>query len=163
DGAAGLLISSKEPKNTALQFNQFASTLAFNREKDMAWTIGDHGFEMVLSTYVPDIIRENLQSVLQPLYEQYTLSNSDIDFWAVHPGGQSILDKVEESLQLQPKQIEASRNVLSEYGNMSSATVLFVMQKLLRSDLSSGTKIISMAFGPGLTIESGLFTVYNPS
>lgn len=163
DGAAGMLISSKEPKNRALEFNQFASSLAYKGEKDMAWTIGDHGFEMVLSTYVPDLIRENLQSVLQPIYDQYALSKPDIDLWAIHPGGRSILDKLEESLELQPKQIEASRNVLSEYGNMSSATILFVMQKLLRSDLPSDTKIISMAFGPGLTIESGLFTVYKPS
>ncbi|MDR9416149.1 MAG: type III polyketide synthase [Gracilimonas sp.] len=163
DGAAGMLISSEAPKKKALEIQQFASTLAFKGEKDMAWTIGDHGFEMVLSTYVPDIIRENLHSVLQPIYDQYGLKTSGIDYWAVHPGGRSILDKVENSLELQPQQIEASRKTLSDFGNMSSATILFVMKELLQSDLSHGNKIISMAFGPGLTIESGLFTVYNPS
>lgn len=163
DGASGLLISSKEPKKTAFQIKQFASSLAPNGEKDMAWTIGDNGFEMILSTYVPDIIRENLNSVIQPLYEQYGLQTKDIDRWAIHPGGRSILDKVEETLELHPEQIDASRKVLANYGNMSSATVLFVMDELLRADLPSGKNIIGMAFGPGLTIESGLFTMYHPS
>jgi len=163
DGAAGALISTKKPQESGFEFNQFASALAPNGEKDMAWTIGDNGFDMVLSSYIPDLIQENIGKVVQPIYDQYSIENEDIDHWAIHPGGRSILDKAEQALDLDPSQIEASRKVLAEFGNMSSATVLFVMKKLLQSDLSSGEKIIAMAFGPGLTIESGLFTAFNPN
>lgn len=163
DGAAGMIVSSKSPKKQSLKINHFASSLAPKGEKDMAWTIGDYGFDMILSTYVPDIIRENLEQVVQPLYDQYQISRDDIDFWALHPGGRSILDKIEDTLQLQPDQISASRQTLAEYGNMSSATVLFVLKKLMESNPKNGQKILSMAFGPGLTIESGLLTVYKPN
>ncbi|WP_421772890.1 type III polyketide synthase [Gracilimonas sp.] len=162
DGAAGMLISSKPPKKQGFEIRKLASSLAPKGEKDMAWTIGDSGFNMILSTYVPDIINENLESVVKPLYESYKLSRTDIDYWALHPGGRAILDKIEDNLSLQPHQISASRAVLSEFGNMSSATVLFVLKKLLDSGLSAGQNILPMAFGPGLTIESGLFKVYHP-
>lgn len=163
DGAAGMIISAQQPKKTAFKIDQFASSLAPEGESDMAWNIGDFGFEMVLSSYVPDIIGKNLESVIQPLYEQFSMNSTDIDYWAVHPGGRSILDKVEETMQLQPQQLSASRKVLSEFGNMSSATIMFVLKELLRSNPDHQQKILSMAFGPGLTIESGLFTVHNPS
>jgi predicted naringenin-chalcone synthase len=163
DGAAGMIISSKPPRKQGFIIRKFASSLAPKGEKDMTWTIGDSGFNMILSTYVPDIIKENLESVIQPLYEAYQLSRADIDYWALHPGGRAILDKIEDSLQLKSNQISASRAVLSEFGNMSSATVLFVLRKLLDSDLSAGQNIVPMAFGPGLTIESGLLEVLYPN
>lgn len=163
DGAAGMLISAKSPQKQSFEINRFASSLAPNGEKDMAWTIGDTGFDMVLSTYVPDIIQQNLEPVLQPLYDQYKLHNGDIDFWALHPGGRAILDKIEETLALKPAQIAGSRKVLSEYGNMSSATVLFVLKELIGSSLSAGQRVMSMAFGPGLTIETGMLTVHHPN
>lgn len=163
DGAAGMIVSSKTPKKQSLEINKFVSSLVSKGEKDMAWTIGDSGFEMVLSTYVPDIIKENIHSAVQPLYDQYNFSADNIDYWALHPGGRSILDKIESSLDLKPDQVSASRKTLAEYGNMSSATVLFVLKKLLDSDLKAGQNILSMAFGPGLTIESGLMTVHHPN
>ncbi|MEX0608550.1 MAG: type III polyketide synthase [Balneolaceae bacterium] len=158
DGSAGMIISSKKPAGKSLEINQFASSLAPKGEKDMAWTIGDAGFDMVLSAYVPDIIKQNFESVIRPLFEQFHLSKKDIDFWAIHPGGRSIIDKIEQSLNLEPKQISASRKVLSDFGNMSSATVLFVLKEIFDSALKEGQKILPMAFGPGLTIESGLLT-----
>ncbi|WP_018128552.1 type III polyketide synthase [Balneola vulgaris] len=159
DGSAGLIMSAQKPENHGFQINNFASSLADSGEKDMAWDIGDYGFEMVLSTYVPDIIQANLDDVLQPLFNQFELSHQDIDQWAIHPGGRSIIDKVEEHFQLEAQQIHSSRTVLKEYGNMSSATVLFVLADLLNVDYQSGNKVLPMAFGPGLTIESGLFTM----
>ncbi|MDR9419291.1 type III polyketide synthase [Gracilimonas sp.] len=162
DGAAGLLISSRKPGKKALQIQHFTSTLAPKGEKDMAWTIGDFGFDMILSSYVPDIIQENLREAIDPIYQDLKLTPKDIDFWAVHPGGRSILDKIESSLSLEPHQIAASRKVLAEYGNMSSATILFVLQELMNSDLGKHQQILGMAFGPGLTIESGLFQIYEP-
>lgn len=162
DGAAGMIISSKPPKKQSFKLTQFASSLAPNGEKDMAWTIGDAGFDMILSTYVPDIIRDNLEPVIQPLYDQYQFSGKDIDYWALHPGGRSIIDKIESVLELEHHQVSASRDVLAKFGNMSSATVLFVLKRLMNSKLEHGQNIMSMAFGPGLTIESSLMAVHHP-
>ncbi|MEX0720067.1 MAG: type III polyketide synthase [Balneolaceae bacterium] len=160
DGAGGMILSSKKPMKRNFEINQFASSLAPNGEKDMAWTIGDAGFDMVLSTYVPDIIKQNFESVIQPLYDQFRIGKKDIDYWAIHPGGRSILDKIEKALLLKPNQISASRKVLADFGNMSSATVLFVLKEIFESGLKEGQKILPMAFGPGLTIESGLLTFH---
>ncbi|MDZ7808595.1 MAG: 3-oxoacyl-[acyl-carrier-protein] synthase III C-terminal domain-containing protein [Gracilimonas sp.] len=162
DGAAGMLISTAQPKEKAFEMQGFASALATEGEQDMAWTIGDTGFDMVLSKYVPDIIKSNLDAALTPVYEQYSLNKDEIDIWAIHPGGRSILDKIQESLSLNDKQINSSREILADYGNMSSATVLFVLKDILDQDITDREKIVSMAFGPGLTIESGLFTVHQP-
>jgi predicted naringenin-chalcone synthase len=156
DGSAGLLMSSKKPENHGFEIIDFASSLTNEGERDMAWIIGDTGFDMTLSTYVPDIINKNLKAVIQPLLDEYGINADDIDYWALHPGGRAIIDKIEQSLELNQEQISASRTVLAEFGNMSSATVLFVLQNLLEKPLSSGSKLIPMAFGPGLTIETAL-------
>lgn len=163
DGAAGMLVSSKEPEKQSFKIDDFASSLVQKGEKDMAWTIGDTGFDMVLSTYVPDLIRDNLQSAVQPVYDQYELSFADIDYWAIHPGGRAILDKIENSLQLEAKQISSSRNTLANFGNMSSATIFFVLKELFEKSLSADQSIVAMSFGPGLTIESGLLSVHHPN
>jgi len=159
DGSAGALVSQKESPKASYEINGFASSLTPNGEKDMAWDIGNHGFDMILSTYVPDIIEANLKEVIQPLFDKYSLQYSDIDFWALHPGGRAIVDKIESSLELKEHQVAASRKTLANFGNMSSVTVLFVLQELMNSNPDKGSKVLPMAFGPGLTIESGLLTV----
>lgn len=124
----------------------------------MAWTVGDHGFEMVLSTYVPGIIEENIQGALTPLVEGAGLSLGNVRHWAVHPGGRSILDKVQSSLNLTDEQLAPSRGVLRDYGNMSSATVLFVLKEILeRPPGTLEERVVGLAFGPGLTVEMALF------
>ena len=167
DGAAAAVVSARPPQagRGALEMTAFATTLTPTGEEDMAWTVGDTGFDMVLSTYVPSIIEANLQEALAPLFAQANLTEHDIDHWAVHPGGRAILDKVEASLGLSPEKLCPSREVLRDYGNMSSATVLFILQKLLAAPAvregggaRDGEKVYAMAFGPGLTVESGLFT-----
>ncbi len=159
DGSAGMIVSSKASPKKGFKVKGFASSLTETGEKDMAWEIGDTGFDMVLSSYVPDIIKANLPDVINPLVQNYGLTVKDIDYWAIHPGGRSIIDKVAKELNLLEKQVEASRTVLSNYGNMSSPTVLFVLKELMEQDLPSGSTILPMAFGPGLTIESGLLSV----
>ena len=130
----------------------------------MAWTIGDHGFEMVLSRYVPAIIGEHIHAALAPLLAgDDSLADQPaaaVDLWAVHPGGRSILDKVQQALSLSDAQMDASRGTLAEHGNMSSATVLFVLRRLLHSGAGPGAqRVCAMAFGPGLTVESALLTL----
>lgn len=161
DGGAGAIVSAKKPETDSAyyQLEQFQTSIADQSEKDMAWTIGDTGFDMVLSTYVPDIIQSNLTTSIQPLIDKYNLEFSDVEHWAIHPGGRAILDKIEANLELAPSKLQASRSVLASYGNMSSATVLFVLQELLNQPASCNKEqTLAMAFGPGLTIESGLLT-----
>lgn len=158
DGAAGMIIQSQPSEHSSsIDLRQFCSSIVEGTESDMAWTIGDTGFEMALSTYVPQIIDSNLATAIRPLIEDYNLTPEQIQYWAVHPGGRAILDKVEENLKLDKKQIASSRKILASYGNMSSATILFVLADLLRQPQNKDCEpILAMAFGPGLTIESGL-------
>jgi len=160
DGAAGALVSARAPQSgqTALALNDFMAALAPEGQGDMAWEIGNHGFNLVLSSYVPDVIAANLDRIVGDLLAPRAISIGDVDLWAIHPGGKSILDKAERALGLAPEQIAASRAVLRDYGNMSSATILFVLRELLANTTAQKT-ITAMAFGPGLTIECGLLEV----
>lgn len=158
DGAAGMIISKDQSDfGNSFKLQQFSTAIVPKSEKDMAWTIGDTGFDMVLSTYVPDIIQSNLEESVSPLFDDYQLSASDIRHWALHPGGRAILDKLQQSFTLTDEQLGPSRKVLSEFGNMSSATILFVLADLLnRTTSDEQESVLAMAFGPGLTIESGI-------
>lgn len=160
DGAAGALVSARAPQagQPALVLNDFMAATAPEGQGDMAWEIGNHGFNLVLSSYVPEVIEANLDRIVGDLLAPHRMTMSDIDLWAIHPGGKSILDKAEKSLGLAPEQISASRSVLRDFGNMSSATILFVLRELLTAVTAQKT-IAAMAFGPGLTIECGLLEV----
>lgn len=157
DGAAGALVSARAPQagEPALALNDFMAATAPEGQGDMAWEIGNHGFNLVLSSYVPDVIEANLDRIVGDLLTPRGMTGADIDLWAIHPGGKSILDKAEKSLNLAPEQIAASRAVLRDFGNMSSATILFVLRELLTTVTAPKT-VTAMAFGPGLTIECGL-------
>ncbi|MFC6592737.1 type III polyketide synthase [Deinococcus lacus] len=169
DGAAAAIVSAR-PSQQRLSFalDAFETTLTppGEGEKDMAWTIGDEGYRMVLSSYVPAIIETHLHGALGPLLLSLsgTLSQvgEEVPLWAVHPGGRSILDKVQGSLGLSDSQMQPSREVLRQYGNMSSATVLFILRDLL-AQAEPGERACAMAFGPGLTVESGLMTAVAPA
>lgn len=159
DGAAGMIISARQPQAPGYRLNHFSTTIADQSEEDMAWTIGDTGFDMILSSYVPDIIEANLSPAIQPLLQEYRLEREQIGHWAVHPGGRAILDNAQKSLALEDEQLVSARKVLADYGNMSSATIFFVLADLLQRPPSDHSeKVLAMAFGPGLTIESGLLT-----
>ncbi|WP_340106981.1 type III polyketide synthase [Rhodohalobacter sp. 8-1] len=160
DGGAGTIVSGKQPgSGPHFSLDGFESAITDKGKDDMAWSIGDQGFNMTLSTYVPDILSSELDSFLNPIFEKYAIAQDDINLWGIHPGGRAILDKFESTLSLEDGALNASRSVLANYGNMSSATILFVLKELLESSSSdSPQKAIAMAFGPGLTIESALLT-----
>jgi predicted naringenin-chalcone synthase len=162
DGLGAVLVSRRPPKvgTRALQMNHFASAIAPAEDSDMAWTIGDTGFRMRLSLYVPQIIESEVSGAIAPLLNKARLSQNQIQHWAVHPGGRAILDKVESGLALSPTDLQSSRETLRQFGNMSSATIFFVLKELLKIT-TSGEKVVAMAFGPGLTVESALLTVAN--
>jgi predicted naringenin-chalcone synthase len=121
-------------------------------ENEMAWDIGQNGFEMKLSSYVPRLVEENIGEVLDDAIGRSGLSRSDVDIWAIHPGGRAILDKTAETLGVDPAAFEVSYEVLRNYGNMSSATIMFVLDRIMR-DRRSGN-VFAAAFGPGLTLEA---------
>ena len=126
----------------------------------MAWEIGDRGFDIRLSTYVPRIIAGNINQIIERALRTSHWNLDDIGTWAVHPGGRSILDKVESGLQLNPDKLSDSHEVLRECGNMSSVTVLFVLNRILnRATIKEPHPVCAMAFGPGLTIETALLEV----
>jgi predicted naringenin-chalcone synthase len=169
DGAAAAVVTSRPPEgpDPAIRLDHFETVLTPVGEEAMAWNIGDEGFEMVLGTYVPHIIEEHITGALEPLFAQDAsltgLPYRDIKHWAIHPGGRSILDKVESKLELTEEQLVPAREVLRGYGNMSSATVLFVLKHILeQTPAQREERICSMAFGPGLTVETGLFTRVSP-
>lgn len=164
DGAAAAIVSGR-PMGTgrAIQLDHFETVITPVGEEAMAWNIGDNGFEMVLGTYVPKIIDDHIVGALEPLLARdASLADRayrEIEHWAIHPGGRSILDKVERKLELDTHQLFPSRDVLRNYGNMSSATVMFVLKTILeRAAAGTEQRICGMAFGPGLTVETALMT-----
>jgi predicted naringenin-chalcone synthase len=162
DGAAAAIVSARapSPNQASYRLDGFMSSLVSAGEADMAWDIGDQGFNIVLSSYVPDIIQSSLRPILADVFGQRGLLLEDIDAWAVHPGGRAILDKVEQSLDLPKTALDISRKVLRDYGNMSSATVLFVLHQMLRQSglQKDEVRTCAIAFGPGLTVETALLT-----
>ncbi|MEJ1114890.1 type III polyketide synthase [Paenarthrobacter sp. CCNWLY172] len=169
DGAAAAVVTAREPEGPepVIRLDHFETVLTPVGEEAMAWNIGDEGFEMVLGSYVPHIIEEHITGALEPLLAKEPnlagLPYRDITHWAIHPGGRSILDKVESKLELTQEQLIPARETLREYGNMSSATVLFVLKYMLgQAATEREERICSMAFGPGLTVETGLFTLVSP-
>lgn len=165
DGAAAAVVTARSgsEEKSLLQLDHFETVLTPVGEDSMAWNIGDHGFEMILGNYVPHIIDDHIVGALQPLLARdpglEALPYTSIRHWAIHPGGRSILDKVQARLNLTDEQLVPARETLRNYGNMSSATVLFVLKHILEQDPEDGDeRICSMAFGPGLTVETALFT-----
>ena len=146
DGCAAALVTAEGP---GLELGDGLSLTLEDSHDLITWTIGDTGFAMELSGEVPGRLAEALSNGAaasvtggEPI--------ETIDAWAVHPGGRSIVDAVERGLALPPERLAASREVLHEFGNMSSATVLFVLQRLMADRPANG---IALAFGPGLAME----------
>jgi predicted naringenin-chalcone synthase len=127
---------------------------------DMTWTVGDHGFVMTLSRRVPGLISAHLRPWLTAWLGQHGLSVGEVGAWAIHPGGPRILDSVEDALGLSRPLGLASREVFAEYGNMSSPTVLFILDRLRGEAHASGRDTprpcVALGFGPGLTVEAAL-------
>jgi predicted naringenin-chalcone synthase len=160
DGASAAIVSARHPQKgrPGYRLEGFQSALVPSSESEMAWEIGDEGFNIILSSYVPDIIGGNIRQLIQGVLTSHHSSVDGIQEWAVHPGGRAILDKVQESLHLKPDALEASRTILRDYGNMSSATILFVLKEMLDSAETESASLCAMAFGPGLTVETAVMT-----
>ncbi len=152
DGCAAVEVSS-DPQGLSL--DRFHAALLPEAADQITWRVGDHGFDMHLSGQVPGSVGEALRRGRERILDG--AEAEAIDLWAVHPGGRTILDAVQGALDLQPEALATSREVLRRFGNMSSATVLFVLQRLME-EARPGERGCAMAFGPGLTAETMLFS-----
>jgi predicted naringenin-chalcone synthase len=129
----------------------------FESAEQMRWTITDAGFVMGLSPRVPITLRRNIRGVVERLLAPHDLTTRDVTHWLIHPGGPSILEAIAGKLELSDEQMAPSRAVLAEHGNCSSATVLLILERLLREGRARpGEWGVMMAFGPGLTLETCL-------
>ncbi len=122
----------------------------------MTWQIGDHGFDMVLSSRVPTLIQQHLRGFLEVWLARQGLGLGDVGSWAVHPGGPRVIDCIQQALGLDADALVVSRGILARYGNMSSATVLFILQELMVR--GAPLPCLALGFGPGLCVEVALFT-----
>jgi len=148
DGAAAAL-ACKERKG--IEIKGYQSHIFKDGENDMAWDIGDFGFEMKLSKYIPGLLEKGITHFKKKLEEKFQVSK--IRHFAIHPGGIQILKKVEEAFGILPQQNKHAHAVLGEFGNMSSSTILFILSALMEENDLEGN-ILAMGFGPGLTMET---------
>ena len=167
DGSASLVVSgnqgngNQDSGNANWEIVDTGSVLIEDSETELCWNIGDHGFEMILNSDIGDRIEAALADWLSQWLDSQGLTFSDIDCWAVHPGGPKIIKSVQQSLDLSDQQLSTSLDVLRRYGNMSSPTVLFVLEEFTKAMDATAAPAkpryaIIIAFGPGMVAEVGL-------
>jgi predicted naringenin-chalcone synthase len=152
DGCAASMVSANPE---GLEVKSFDSVVLPQTNDLITWRVGDQGFDMHLSGKVPGAIAHNLPIVMNTLLKECT--RRDIAHWAIHPGGRTVLDAVQTGAELDEHQLIEAREVLRDFGNMSSASIMFVLQKMLNN--ARAGEGLAMAFGPGLTVESMRFSL----
>ncbi|SEO08336.1 type III polyketide synthase [Mucilaginibacter sp. OK283] len=156
DGAAAVLVENSLQRmraGTNLILKNFYSEFVTEARDDMGWYVGNTGFEMKLTSRVSKQIKKNIKALTGRFLQKVKLNADEITAYAVHPGGRKILEAVEEALELPEESNAFAYETLQQYGNMSSATILFVLQKMLKAESLIDQKVMSFAFGPGLTVE----------
>jgi alkylresorcinol/alkylpyrone synthase len=157
DGSAAMLVVPDEVKLQGLRITDFYSEVGFNGKNHMSWELSSTGFLMTLSSYIPELIEQDFNRLLQKALQHAHLTESDISHWCIHPGGKRILAAVEHATSLNSNDLAPSYQVLHEYGNMSSPTVLFVLKAIaeqMQNSPGNGSRVFGAAFGPGLTMET---------
>jgi predicted naringenin-chalcone synthase len=154
DGAAALLISGNN-ELPGLRMDNFYSVVAPKGRSDMAWELSSTGFQMTLSGYVANLIEEDFGGLVNDSLQAAKLQKEQVTHWCIHPGGKKILEAVHSSLGFSNGQLKTCYDILNDYGNMSSPTVLFVLEKIMEALPSrEPATIFGAAFGPGLTMET---------
>jgi predicted naringenin-chalcone synthase len=154
DGAAALVGRSSASGDEAWRVVAAGSYLMPDAEDGMTWRIGNHGFQMTLSPRVPELIGAHLRPWLEAWLVALGRRLEELNSWAVHPGGPRILTSVAQTLGLPPAALAASAEILAECGNMSSPTVLFILQRLQQQ--GARRPCLALGFGPGLVAEAAL-------
>lgn len=154
DGSAAVYMTGEAGAAGALlQWQGFHAELLPEGQADMSWALGEGSFDMRLSSYVPQLLSAHLQQGLNAAAARWQRPIDASWTWALHPGGKTILDVLAQQLGLNEAQMAASREVLGQCGNMSSASVLFVLQKILQQEREDQQPLLLAAFGPGLSME----------
>lgn len=149
DGAAAAVVACSDA--APVRLSRFASTIIPGTAEHMRWVIGDAGFEMTLSPGVPDVLAAQVPTWVRGWLDAAGLGLGDVASWAIHPGGPRVLASVAEALGVEASACEASREILRTHGNMSSATILFIIERMLRE--GAPLPMVALAFGPGLAGE----------
>jgi prepilin-type processing-associated H-X9-DG protein len=157
DGAAACIVGAAGDASAGGWKLAHAASMLLPESRDaMSWRIGDHGFEMTLSSELPALIAAHARPWCERWLADCELAIADIDRWAIHPGGPRILGAVQKALGLAATELAASAEILSRHGNMSSATVLFVLDQIARQRTAGGEWCVAIGFGPGLMMEGML-------
>ena len=155
DGSAAALIVPDDDARHGLRLKHFYSEIVPRGSKEMTWDVSSTGFRMGLSSYVTDLIRTDIAGLVEHALEKSGVQRQKISHWCVHPGGKKILDAIHRSLSFSNGHLDPSYSVLEQYGNMSSPTILFVLQQIMeRLSYDEANCIFGAAFGPGLTMET---------
>lgn len=159
DGSAAVLVTHNNDPHKGLQIDSFYSEIIPKGKGDMSWELSSSGFLMTLSSYIPELVGEDFGALTGRALQQAGISQEEVTHWCIHPGGKKILEAVSESLQLEKDELHTCANVLRDYGNMSSPTILFVLKKLMQQMVTAPQKetkqrVFGAAFGPGLTMET---------
>ncbi len=161
DGAAAAIVTSNtytgHHNNIEIEIKGFYSLLLNNGKNLMGWNITSLNFEMILDSRIPDFIGNELNEIISKSEKNLHFNISEIDKWAIHPGGKKILDTIKKQMQMDDSKLQYSYKILAAYGNMSSPTILFVLDEFMLAEHKPDESIFSIGFGPGLSIESGLF------
>ncbi len=158
DGCAAMLVQNDE-EGKGFQLDHFFSYVAFKGKNDMAWELSGQGFLMTLSGYVPELIKADFNQLVSQALASAGRTAAEVTHWCMHPGGKKILEVIATSLSLEKEDLVHSYEVLRKFGNMSSASIVFVLQRILLELESGGTQnalVLGAAFGPGLTMETFL-------
>lgn len=153
DGAAAVLVTSNENPHEGLVIEDFYSEIVPKGKRDMAWELSSSGFQMTLSGFIPDLLEEDFASIVDHALRKKNTMRQNITHWCIHPGGKRILESIQKCLSLDEDELEVSYRILREYGNLSSATLLFVLKELMQQNKKM-EKLFAAAFGPGLTVET---------
>lgn len=157
DGAGMVLVGTPKPERDLRPTPQLlhsATYCDYTTLEHMSFHLTDQGFRMYLSSYVPELLAAQIRAFVDGMLAQCNLIIDDVRFWGVHPGSTKIIDHVQANLGLRDEQVEFSHQVLHDYGNMSSATILFVLDRIQRcGNPTPGDYGVLLAFGPGLTME----------
>ncbi|QGG49312.1 type III polyketide synthase [Heliorestis convoluta] len=119
----------------------------------MGWDLTDDGLQVVFSRHIPSLVKKEIKNIVEPFISRHKLTFDQIDFLIAHPGGLKVLDAYEEALGLEYEKTELSREILCQYGNMSSATVLFVLEETMKREPKKGSYGLLTALGPGFCSE----------
>ena len=151
DGAAAVLMGPARPKQPRVIDTR--SVFFPNSQHVMGWDIGAHGFSIVLSPQVPHYAEHHLGPALLEFLSDHHLTPAEIQAWVAHPGGPKVVDVLEQALRLPPTALETTRRSLAELGNLSSASVLFILEQFLQRVYPTGSYGLMMAMGPAFCAE----------